>query len=313
MFDTTYDPYFVSEFHEEYLRLINIFKDLKRPGSFIRYYNINFQQSIKQPDINSTFDIYNTNGIVFDIYEMTPTYNITPIVSSTAFVMDKKGNMFEGMTSISTYSIREPHINDLITFYDPIKSGEIFRVNSLRTTINGIFSEPSTTWYEMDLEVAPIKDTSNLKIYKHYIYDIPKEKYYDYVDYSKKMALISDISAKISQINQYYSPVFDLYMVDNVYIPVIANQVISYFKNKTLTNLNYVRVFDELKKPYGFQFNFSTASSIIDFNSDTFSIYNKNTESYEDYVWNRNEESSLNTLLELCESIYTSINDQVFN
>lgn len=313
MFDTTYDPYFVSEFHKEYLGLINTFKDLKRPGSFIRYYNINFQQSIKYPDIDSTFDIYNTNGIVFDIYEMTPTYNITPIVSSSAFVMDKKGNMFEGITSILTYSIREPHINDLITFYDPIKSGEIFRVNNLRTAINGVFSEPSITWYEMDLEVAPIKDTGNLKIYKHYIYDIPKEKYYDYVDYSKKMSLISDISAKISQINQYYSPVLDLYMVDNVYIPVIANLAIIYFKNKTLTESNYVRVFDELKKPYGFQSKFPEVPNIINFDSDTFSIYNRELESFEDYEWDRDEESSLNTLLELCKSIYNSINNPIFN
>lgn len=313
MLDSTYDPYLVSLFHEEYLTLINTFRDLKRPGAFIRYYNINFQQSVVRQDINSSFDNFNINGIYYDIYELTPCYNISPIVSSSGFVSDKKGNMFEGVTTITTYTISEPHPNDLIVFYDPIKSGEIFKINNLRTAINAVYSEPAVTWYEMDLEVAPIKDVSGLKIFKHYIYDIPKEKYYDYIDYSKKLALIETISSKTDLINNFYSKVMDLYIVDNTYIPMICNQVALYFKNKTLSNNNFLRIFNSFKKPYGFISRFSDfVDDEINFNALTFKVYNIQTDLFEDYIWNSSEVNNLNTLLQLSKDIYVDINNELF-
>ena len=55
------DPYLISQYHEEYLALINHYDNFKRPGMFIRYYNINFPESDRHPVIDSTFNLYNIN------------------------------------------------------------------------------------------------------------------------------------------------------------------------------------------------------------------------------------------------------------
>ena len=314
MYDSLYDPYLTSQYHEEYLKLINTFKDLKRPGSFIKYFNINFQQSTRQIDVKSTFDIYSTSDIKFDIYELTPTYNISPIINSTSFVGEKIGNMFDASTTVTIYSIKEPHINDLVVFYDPIKSGEIFRVNNLMTAVNAVYSDPAVIWYEMDLEIAPIKDTGSLKIFKHYVYDIPREKYYNYVDYSMKIKLMEQISGEIQQLNQFYSPTLDLYKSGN-YIPMIPNEVVVYFKNKKFSEENFTRVFNSLVKPYGFidEYPDFAANPEIDFTSNTYRIFNKFTNNFEDYNYDFTKTTELDLLITLTKNVYMSINNVVFS
>ena len=56
MLNSLSDPYLVSQYHEEYLNLINTYSNYKRSGSFIRYYNINYDESMKHPDVKSNFD-----------------------------------------------------------------------------------------------------------------------------------------------------------------------------------------------------------------------------------------------------------------
>ena len=296
------DPYLIAQYHQEYLSLINLYRNYKRPGTFIKYYNINYDESIKNPETMSTFDLYNMSSIKFDIYDLTPTFNITPIVSATTNATDKIGQMFDGVTTIATYSIALPRINDLIAFYVPIQSGELYRVNSIRTSVNAYYSDPKLTWYEMDLEVAPIKDTSQLKISKNYIYDLQKETYYNYDDYTRKTDIIDTINTNIEIINPFYDRIRDYYRVDML-VPIVANQAIVAFKNQISAN-NSIHLFDDLKKPYGFVDCFSDASKIIDYQTDTLLMYNLDTLEYSDYVWNRNITSNLNTFLEVTQDIY---------
>jgi hypothetical protein len=308
MLNSLSDPYLVSQYHEEYLNLINTYSNYKRSGSFIRYYNINYDESMKHPDVKSNFD---SSSIKFDIYELTPTFNISPIVSATSNITDKKGQMFDGVTTISTYTIKIPRINDLITFYDPVKSGEIFRVNNIRASINAYYSDPKLTWYEMDLEVAPIKDTSELKISKHYVYDSHLEKYYNYEDYTKKTNIINVLSGKIQEIYQFYSQYNDLYLVENL-VPYISNHSIIYVKDKIKTH-NAIRLFNNLKKPYGFIDALPALAATYDF-TQTLKVYNLTTKEIEDYVWDQNITSNLNTLLSLSKQIYDLVylNDMYF-
>jgi hypothetical protein len=302
MYNSLSDAFLVSQYHQEYLTLINRYSNYKRPGPFIRYYNINFDESIKHPETNTTFDIYSTSSIKFDIYELTPTFNITPIVNTTSNQPDKKGQMFDGVSSITIYTVQTPHINDLVTFYDPIKSGEIFRVINIRTSINAYYSDPKLTWYEMDLEVAPILDTSQLKIFKHYIYDTHKEQYYNYNDYKTKTALITTINNKITLIRQYYSRLNDLYYT-GIYVPAIVNHVVCYFKDRISASDNSIRLFDTLEKPYGFLEMFPNLAATYDFDQ-TLQIYNLSSLEFEDYEWDQEETSDLNTLLSLSKDLY---------
>jgi hypothetical protein len=214
--------------------------------------------------------------------------------------------MFDGVTTITVYTIELPRINDLITFYDPVKSGEIFRVNNIRTSINAYYSDPKLTWYEMDLEVAPIKDTSQLKISKHYVYDAHKEKYYNYEDYTKKTTLITNINNEIQQMNRYYSAYNDLYHVDNL-VPYVSNFSIIYFKDRISQSDDSIRLFNELLKPYGFISRFPNLAATYDFQTPTIQLYNLTTEQVEEYVWERDVESDLNTLLNSSQNLYNDV------
>ncbi len=310
--DVLSDPILVSQFHEDYLSLINFYDDHKRPSTFIKYFNINYDESIRHNDTQSTFDLYNISEIKFDVYDFTPTYNISPIVNSSTNSPERKGQMFDGVTSIVTYTINVPRINDIVVFYRPISAGEIYRVSNIRTPINAYHSDPKATWYEMDLEIAPIKDTSKLKISKHYIYDIEKETYHSYNEYQYKMSVIEALNILISNINNRYSYFYDLYCIDKI-VPLCSNFAISYFKEHSTSNDHFVRVFDDLKKPYGFLYRFSNMSPIYSFENPIL-VYNFDTGLIEEYIWDRTIESNLNSLLLDTENLYNLFveNDNYF-
>jgi len=315
------DPYLISQYHQDYLSLINHYDNFKRPGMFIRYYNINYQESDRHPVVQSTFDLYNISDIQFNIYELTPLYNISPIINSTTFLQEKKGQIYDGVSSITIYTIQTPHVNDLITFYDPVKSGEIFRVMNIRTSVNAYYSNPSLTWYEMDLEVAPLKDTSTLRIANHYVYDLHKEQYHNYVDYTAKMTFIETVNGKISQLNKFYSRNHDLYCVTesrplelttiNTLVPMVSNNTINYFKEITVKDDNFVRVFNDLNKAYGFVDLFPDLAATYNYEQIPLEVYNLSTNEMEEYEWVQEEESELNTLLSLTRDLQMLIDSNL--
>jgi hypothetical protein len=308
MLNSMDDPYLIAQYHQEYLSLINLYMNYKRPGTFIKYYNINYDESIKNPETLSTYDLYNSS-IKFDIYDLTPTFNISPIISATTNATDKKGQMFDGVTTITIYTIALPRINDLIAFYVPIQSGELYRVNSIRTSINAYYSDPKLTWYEMDLEVAPIKDTSKLIISKNYIYDLHKEQYFNYEDYTRKTDVVRYLNDYINIITPYYDSIRDYYRVGNL-VPMISNQSIIYFKDQIATN-DSIRLFNKIVKPYGFLCNFAAAEISHDYQTPTLRMYDIDLEEYSDYVWDREVESPLNTFLDATQNLYNLLHSSL--
>ncbi len=297
------DPFLVSQYHKEYLSLINFYDNHKRPSSFIRYYNIDYDESIYQNTIESTFDLYKISEIKFDIYDFTPTYVLAPIVSSTVNAPEKTGQKYDGVTSIVTYTINVPRINDIVVFYRPISAGEIYRVSNIRTPINAYHSNPKLTWYEMDLEIAPIKDTSKLKISKHYIYDISKEAYHTYSEYQVKMDIVKKLNYYSKHLQSFYNYYYDLYCIDDL-VPIVPNLIINNLKNEIERKNNAeIRLFNELMKPYGFLTLLSknisgfSENTEIDIDTNIYYLYNLKTNIVETYVWDKTVDSKLNNFL----------------
>lgn len=253
MFNIFHEPTLVKNYHTEYLKLINYYKNLKRPSSFVRYYNIDRENSTYDGKSESTYDIYKYSDVRFNIYDYTPSYYLAPIVNTASSVQDMRGQMMDAATSITIYTLKRPRVNDLVVFYDPIKSGEIYRVNGLRVASNALHSDPNVDWFELDLEVAPLKDPGQLKIFKHFIYDLSVEKYLEYNDYKLQMEKYARYEDFLKQLFEFYEPYNDFYKVGDL-APIIVNELVILFKRKF--NKEFVRIFESYPSPYGYIDNF---------------------------------------------------------
>lgn len=280
------DPQLVSDYHREYLKLINFYQNFKRPSIFVRYYNVNMDISISDQDTNSTYDIYKSSRIVFDIYDLTPVYMINPLVNATNNVPDMAGQMFESTTSIVVYTIRRPRINDIVTFYSPVESNEIYRVSNYRIPINMLYAgDDSVHIYELDLEIAPFDKTDMLNIGQSFVYDLSSEKYLtkdQYMSYIRKLDTYHEL---LNEYAKFYDHIRDLYR-SQTYIPLISNQVIYQFKK--YYSQTHTRLFDNIYSPFGLT-EFLPQDDNIDitkinhneFETNTYQIYNIVTNSFE--------------------------------
>ncbi|MDD4081990.1 MAG: hypothetical protein PHD05_01250 [Sphaerochaetaceae bacterium] len=300
MQSTLHDPQIVQSYYNEYLRLLNYYMNLKRPSTFIRYFNIDISQSTYNEKLESTYDLYHVSNLKFNIYDFTPSYYIAPVVNNSANVDDLRGQMMDATTSVVIYTIESPRIHDLVTFYSPVNSGEIFRVSNLRTPVNAIHSDPSVKWFELELEYAPITQTRELKLLNHFVYDLTEEKYITYSQYVEFEAKITDCKSIFAELHKYYDPYHDLYQVNNI-VPIEVNEVIIFFKK--LYGHKYRRLFDEYNFPYGYLdcMNFTQYYSNVDvlpyhIGNYNFHIYNFTTKIIEPYLWSVNNQNCENDI-----------------
>lgn len=248
MLNAFQDPQSVQGYHNEYLNLIKYYMNTKRPSTFVRYYNIDLDNSSYDEHLEATYDMYNITNIKFNIYDFTPSFYISPVVNATANVPDMRGQMMDSTTSIVVYTVT-PRIHDVIMFYGPIKSGEIFRVTNMRTPVNAIHTDANLTWFELDLEYAPITEAKNLKILNHYVYDLSQESYITYDNYQKFINNISVYENILNQLNVYYDTYYDLYQYNNI-VPIEVNEVIIFFKR--MYAIKYKRLLEDYLFPYGY-------------------------------------------------------------
>lgn len=292
MFDIIHEHNIVKQYHEEYLKLIKYYENIKRPASFVKYFNINVDESLYDEDGNITYDIYTQSNVKFDIYEYSPIFFINPIVNTYTNVVDLRGQMMDGVTSIVTYAIDYPRIHDLVTFYDPIQSNEVFRVTGLRTSVNALHSNPDLHYFEMDLEYAPVIDVQSLNINKHYVYNIWEEKFLTFEQYSKLTDTLSKIDNILDDIRYFYNDIYDLYCIDNKYVPIVTNELLILFKK--LYNEKFKRIFESYPSPYGYLDIITETlihnsieeienSKIV--KNDIQKLYNIQTREIEDYYW----------------------------
>ena len=245
------DPLNVQQYHNEYLKIMNYYQNTKRPSCFVRYFNIDVARSTYEEGLNSSYDTYQFSKIIFNLYDLTPTNYSLPVINTTTAVPDLAGQMYDGLETIVTYTIDRPRIGDLVTFYDPIRSEEIFRVTSVRTQVNAVHSETSLNWFELQLEYAPVKDITKLHIDKQFVYDLTTEKYILKSDYEKYISQLQNLKNELEKIFPFYHQRHDFYCVEDFrYIPIETNELIIFIKDDF--NYKYRDLFNQIKKPYGY-------------------------------------------------------------
>jgi len=284
-----YDPQIVQSYHTEYLSLINYYMNTKRPSTFVRYFNIDIDNSIYDDKLDATYDLYHVSQIKFNIYDFTPSYYLAPVVNAAANVPDLRGQMMDATSSIVVYSIESPRIHDLLMFYGPVGSGEIFRVTGLRTPVNAVHSTPTVRWFELELEYAPITTTQELKILNHFVYDLSEEKYISYTDYQEFTKSVARCEKILDELVKYYDPYYDLYQ-SNQLAPVEVNEIIIFFKK--IYAIKYKRIFEKYNLPYGYldKMNFIQiydSVSQLPYVPGNYIYHNYNlvTNLVEDYTW----------------------------
>lgn len=103
---------------------------------------------------SETYDFYTKTQNRWDVYDLTPMQIISAIQNSPENQMDLRGNMLVSATTILTYTIENPRIGDLVTFYRPTKSDEVLRVVNVRLQLNSNYASEPIKWYELDLGVS---------------------------------------------------------------------------------------------------------------------------------------------------------------
>jgi len=150
MLNVTNEPKLIQDYNTEYYRLINQYSNIKRSANFVKYYNLAFDISPNKEITHETFDFYTKTQSKWDIYDLTPTQIISAIQNTPENNPDLKGQMILSATTILTYTIENPRIGDLVTFYRPDESDQVLRVMNVRLQLNSNFSSEPVKWYELD-------------------------------------------------------------------------------------------------------------------------------------------------------------------
>jgi len=247
-----HEPIYVQQLYTEYARLINKYHNVKRPSAFARYYNINKDSSTIDKTIESTYDHFHTNGIVYDLYDYTPLYYTAPVINDSMDSPDLVGKMFQGPLTVTTYTIREPQINDILVFpYNPTKGDEIFRVTNIRAVISAMEHQPEgsqVNWFELTLEYAPLEDTNVLNINNRYVYLLSEQRNVLSKHYVYLIKFIDKLVNLLSELQQYFNSKLEMYEC-NGFIPVEENRKLYNFL--AVQNKDYHRYFEKTKKPFG--------------------------------------------------------------
>lgn len=282
----------VRDYNQEYFKLINFYQNLSRNSIFVKYYNINNMDSSFDERTDVTYDDYVISKVMFDIYELTPAYSLQAIQNRSTNNVDLKGQMASGMSSIVVYTINRPKIHDLVTFYVPISGHEIFRVINFTVATNALhISNNSVTFFELELDYAPLKTLVNLKVSNRYVYDLSVQKNISKQEYDNKFNFLNKCVEILKILNKFYSPSLDLYIC-NSQIPVILNELIVFFKR--LFSKEYQRIFENVLFPYGYfeklkilnsAYNDLKSFPFNNLTNDTYYYYDINNLLIEEYYW----------------------------
>lgn len=299
MQNVLFDPQAVQSYHNEYLNLIKYYMNVKRPSSFVRYYNIDLNNSSYDDKLEATYDLYTVSNIKFNVYEFTPTYYLAPIVNAATNVPDTRGQQMDAASSIVVYTVT-PRIHDVLTFYSPVKSGEVFRVTGLRTPVNAIYTDANLNWFELELEYAPISDVGSLKVLNHYVYDLSEEKYITYEQYQTLLKNLNEYEKILKQMINFYDGYYDVYQSENL-VPIEVNEVLIHFKR--MYGVKYKRLLEDYYFPYGYldivgdQMFYPTVNNLpYVMGNYTYHVYNLITREYMDYTWSITRKTSENEL-----------------
>lgn len=256
------------DYYNEYLNTIKRYENITRTAVFIRYLNINKNISVFNTDIIGT-DTKFESGIYFDSYDYTPIIQFDQNVNTPTERNDLSGFKFDGLTSITLYTIREPNIGDLVLFpYPPYQSEVIFRINNISTSLevrnNNLFI------YKLGLEYAPLKTIGNIKIANSYAYLISEEKNITIEEYINVVNKVKNMSDYLKNLQTFFNDRYELYYYiigEYIIAPININKnMYDYLCNEKDLN----RYYDRFKKPFGI-FNITNLSNLgIDITTGNF-------------------------------------------
>jgi len=285
-----HEPNLVAHYQKEYLTLLNYYEQVIRPSIFIKYYNISLS-SIYDENSFSTYDHYSSSNIKFNIYEFTPAFFMQTINNRPMHEDNRTGYSLQAQAGLVVNTIERPRYNDLIEFYQPIrKSYEIFRVINFTTVTNMLHSSPSSEWFELEVEYAPIENTSKLNILNHYVYDMSEEKNILLSEYRKKISHLENINNLLNELLYYYFKNWDIYVLDYNLIPIATNDLI-YLVKQNYQN-KYKKLIENVKTPYGMKyqlnkFPYYDENPFFDLKEfdNYIEVYNIKNQEIEEYYW----------------------------
>ena len=287
-----HDQFLVNQYSKEYLETINKYMNASRKSIYVKYYNLNLLASEYNNELLSTFDKFKLSELKYDLYDHTPAFNINPISNRSSNVTDLNGQRFDGASSITIYTIKEPRINDIICFYAPFNTTQYFTVVNITTSIPIMCNQVEVLSFELELDYAPIKNIEDIKLRNHYVYDPSKEKYLTFDQYKEYILFVNDVIEFTNTLNNFYSHFYDLYICYN-YISIEINEMIFYLKS--FFDKDYKRIFPHCYSPFGYldmiitnyPFKYNSLDDISFENG--LSIYNLETKTITEYD-NSNEE-----------------------
>jgi hypothetical protein len=244
------EPIFIQKIYHEYCNDINLYQNFNRPSIFIKYLNINKRESIIDTQLNSTFDKFTINGIIYDIYEYTPLYYIAPIINDSTENLELTGQIFQENSSVTIYTIKEPNINDIVVIcYPPINKHIYMRVTNIKASINAMnnINSSQLNWFDLTLERAPLMNLDSLNFHNHFIYLLTEEKNIKYSNYILLIDYISCLEKYFNELEQTFDHSLELYYTNN-FISINQNKILF---NYLATSINFKRYFENVLKPFG--------------------------------------------------------------
>lgn len=254
---------YISNYYNEYFKLIDIHKDKTRHSVFCLYLNINKSASIYDFNTSSSLTRY-FSGVAYDSYEQTPVLTIDSLIDSSQNDTQFIGLKLNAETRMTTYTIKSPTIGDLVIFpYSPNNSSEIFRVKEVQTSLSAR-NNNNAYFFQLGLEYAPIKNINDIKLINNYIYlNICSGYHLLKPDYISFMNEINELNYLLK--NAKFDNNLELYLFEydyNYYIDLKENNTIYNFLNNYR---NYFPLF--LKVPFGIK-NFKNIDVVLNLNLD---------------------------------------------
>lgn len=290
MYTPLHEYNLISDYYTEYLQTVNRYHNVTRPSIFVKYYNLNVDESSYDSNTLATVDIYKISDINFDLYDLTPAYFFSAISNRSANVEDLQGHLMDGNGTITVYTINRPKIHDLVVFYPPLSAQEIFRVVNITAPVNSIHASPSVTWYELELEYAPIKDISRIKLNNQYVYDMSDQKNILKSEFEYKINWLNILNGFFDFFKKYYSELNDVYSINSI-IPLSTNNILYYIKKEY--GQYYKRLFETFKCPYGLRSHVTgTLENLpieFDINNNKFEFYDMESKNIYTYIWDHKE------------------------
>ena len=260
------EPRLIQEYSTELFRLTNYYSNLKRTAIFVKYYNLAMDESPRKDVTLETYDDYIKTQNRWNIYELTPVQIMGAIQNTPENAIDLKGHSILSATTMQLYTIDNPRIGDLVTFYKPSKSEEVLRVVGIRMQLNSNYSTEPMKFYEVDLETAPIKysNVPQLLKHNHFVYDLTIERNVEYTYYKEYIQQMKKLEELLEELKPYYLHQHDFYGADGSAVCEV-NELMYFVKAKF--NNKYYRLFENVRSPYGYwdhyDFKYDSVESIL--------------------------------------------------